>query len=187
MTFTRNFLGQVYGGCNGHCFYCGKEVDPFEHWEPDHLVPRSQGGGDGLANLVLACRRCNRSKGARGVDDYRYALTRRIEVLAEKAHNLFNELPRFLTNQELQGLESSLINAQGYASVAIVIFYGEATPLPRDTYAPLRLKSLDVSALDDESFELTATEYHYLLLKKHGTVASRPEESASAQESEQGE
>jgi hypothetical protein len=38
--------------------------------EVDHLIPRSKGGGDDESNLWLACRDCNRSKGAQtaGVD-----------------------------------------------------------------------------------------------------------------------
>lgn len=53
------------------CFYCEHELlDPRrEHfpeatWWPtlDHLLPRSAGGGNGLDNLVLACRGCNALK-----------------------------------------------------------------------------------------------------------------------------
>lgn len=36
---------------------------------PDHVVPRSKGGGDGIANRVLACDRCNCRKGARLLAD----------------------------------------------------------------------------------------------------------------------
>jgi 5-methylcytosine-specific restriction enzyme A len=44
------------------CHYClqwGKIYD----LTVDHVIPRSHGGSDALANLVLACWPCNRAKG----------------------------------------------------------------------------------------------------------------------------
>lgn len=44
-----------------HCFYCGSHLpanNPI-----DHVLPWSLVGIDGLANLVLACARCNSDKG----------------------------------------------------------------------------------------------------------------------------
>lgn len=43
-----------------HCFYCGSHL-PADN-PIDHVLPWSMVGIDGLANLVLACRRCNRDK-----------------------------------------------------------------------------------------------------------------------------
>ena len=42
------------------CQYCER---PAEH--VDHIIPRCQGGGDGMDNLVAACASCNLSKGGR--------------------------------------------------------------------------------------------------------------------------
>lgn len=36
--------------------------------EVDHVIPRADGGTDDLANLVTACRECNRGKGCRSLD-----------------------------------------------------------------------------------------------------------------------
>ncbi len=56
------------------CHYCGAPGRIhwittswvwFEKLEMDHVHPESLGGDSSPANLVLACRRCNRSKGAR--------------------------------------------------------------------------------------------------------------------------
>jgi 5-methylcytosine-specific restriction endonuclease McrA len=51
------------------CLWCGREV-----WRRDltveHLLPRSRGGSGEGRNVVLACRRCNRSRGSRPVDAY---------------------------------------------------------------------------------------------------------------------
>jgi hypothetical protein len=43
------------------CRYCGRT----ENLSVDHVVPRCQGGGDQLENLVVACRSCNSRKGGR--------------------------------------------------------------------------------------------------------------------------
>jgi len=42
------------------CFYCGSRV-PADN-PVDHVLPWSRVGIDGIANLVLACRRCNGDK-----------------------------------------------------------------------------------------------------------------------------
>lgn len=44
------------------CRYCGVSDTPLTL---DHVIPRSRGGSDSPMNLVLACRPCNSSKGAR--------------------------------------------------------------------------------------------------------------------------
>ncbi len=41
------------------CQYCGCAEPPFEI---DHVIPRVRGGENILSNVVVACRRCNRSK-----------------------------------------------------------------------------------------------------------------------------
>lgn len=43
-----------------HCFYCGTHLPPDN--PIDHVLPWSLVGINGLANLVLACRRCNGDK-----------------------------------------------------------------------------------------------------------------------------
>lgn len=48
------------------CAYCGSE----ENIEVDHVVPLSRGGLHSSDNLVPACRPCNRSKGARTLDEW---------------------------------------------------------------------------------------------------------------------
>lgn len=45
-----------------HCFYCGAHLPTGSH--VDHVLPWSLVGIDGLANLVLACARCNGDKRA---------------------------------------------------------------------------------------------------------------------------
>lgn len=46
-----------------YCHYCGKYVEKKDR-TVDHKVPVSKGGGDGIENLVLACKDCNGLKGS---------------------------------------------------------------------------------------------------------------------------
>ncbi|MCX7607278.1 MAG: HNH endonuclease [Bacteroidia bacterium] len=43
------------------CGYCGTS----HNLTVDHIIPRSQGGGDSWENLITACEPCNRRKGSR--------------------------------------------------------------------------------------------------------------------------
>jgi len=57
------------------CQYCGKHY-PTSELSIDHVVPRSQGGGDSWTNLVCACVRCNAKKGGRTPDQAGLTLVR---------------------------------------------------------------------------------------------------------------
>ena len=62
---------------NGHCWYCGLTLDPFNTFTLDHVVPQSQGGTNAVENLVAACKSCNSSKGQKSVAEYRTHMLRR--------------------------------------------------------------------------------------------------------------
>jgi hypothetical protein len=49
------------------CQYCGKVGGILE---ADHIVPFSKGGNDNLANLKTACRKCNRQKKDKSVEEF---------------------------------------------------------------------------------------------------------------------
>lgn len=49
------------------CTYCEATDGPFE---VDHILPVSRGGGNEFENLTCACKPCNRSKGAKTVDQW---------------------------------------------------------------------------------------------------------------------
>lgn len=55
------------------CQYCGKKSD----LTIDHVIPRSKGGKDVWDNVVVACLRCNVSKGNRTVKEAGLELKRR--------------------------------------------------------------------------------------------------------------
>ncbi|MGP1272757.1 MAG: HNH endonuclease [Phycisphaerales bacterium] len=58
------------------CQYCGHHF-PTSELSIDHVVPKSQGGGDSWTNLVCACIRCNARKGGRTPEQAAMALIRR--------------------------------------------------------------------------------------------------------------
>jgi 5-methylcytosine-specific restriction endonuclease McrA len=61
------------------CIYCPPDLPaPFEHF--DHVIPLSRGGTHERANLVPACVRCNLSKGAKLLNEWRPDITDRIGV-----------------------------------------------------------------------------------------------------------
>jgi 5-methylcytosine-specific restriction endonuclease McrA len=45
------------------CWHCGKPLG--DKYEIDHLIPLSRGGSNDARNIVISCRACNRSKGAK--------------------------------------------------------------------------------------------------------------------------
>jgi len=63
----RRVREQVLKRDNNVCGWCGGEGAT----HVDHIVPWSKGGGDGMDNLVAACRSCNLSKGARDATFWR--------------------------------------------------------------------------------------------------------------------
>jgi len=56
----------------GCCNYCANPLVFASRatWEVDHVVPLSRGGTHEVGNLVVACVRCNRSKGARLIHEW---------------------------------------------------------------------------------------------------------------------
>ncbi len=53
-------------GSENSCVYCGAS----ENLQWEHIIPKAKGGPDIIDNMVLACRKCNLSKGARDIFDW---------------------------------------------------------------------------------------------------------------------
>jgi 5-methylcytosine-specific restriction endonuclease McrA len=64
------------------CQYCGTRLS-MKTGTRDHVVPRSRGGHDTLANVVAACVPCNTRKDARTPDEAGMPLLSRPRVLTE--------------------------------------------------------------------------------------------------------
>ncbi|MBX3402605.1 MAG: HNH endonuclease [Phycisphaeraceae bacterium] len=57
------------------CQYCGKTF-PTSELSIDHVLPRSQGGGEAWENLVCSCVKCNARKGGRTPEQAHMRLVR---------------------------------------------------------------------------------------------------------------
>lgn len=58
-------LLELYGN---FCFYCGNPIEGTP--DIDHVKPRSKGGKNALKNLRISCPSCNRSKGAKSLNEF---------------------------------------------------------------------------------------------------------------------
>lgn len=63
----QDLRSQVFDRDDYACVYCGCPHD----LACDHIVPLVRGGTNALDNLATACRPCNRSKGAKLVEEWR--------------------------------------------------------------------------------------------------------------------
>ena len=61
---VREYVLEKWGRC---CAYCDARDVPLEI---EHIVPKSKGGSDRVANLTLACRPCNQRKGSQSIEDF---------------------------------------------------------------------------------------------------------------------
>src|SRR5207253_293939 len=69
---VREYLLEKWGRA---CTYCQQKDLPLQ---VEHIVPRAKGGTDRIANLCLACEKCNRAKGTQELKDF---LSKKPEVL----------------------------------------------------------------------------------------------------------
>lgn len=61
---------QVYDKCDGHCAYCGCELE-YKDMQVDHAIPLRRGGEDVISNMLPACRSCNHYKHTLMPDEFR--------------------------------------------------------------------------------------------------------------------
>ena len=69
----RTHRRHLYGQQEGRCNWCRTHFE-IGNLEVDHVIARAAGGTDHLDNLQLLCARCNRVKGARGMEYLRAKL-----------------------------------------------------------------------------------------------------------------
>ena len=80
---------QVYEKYDGHCAYCGNQIE-IKDMQVDHMIPLRLGGGDEMSNYMPACRQCNHYKRGNSLEGFRFEMVGGAEV---------NEL-RIYTNDE---------------------------------------------------------------------------------------
>lgn len=60
-------IKEVFKRDNYTCQYCGQIGGKLE---ADHIIPFSKGGSDEMSNLITSCRKCNRQKKDKAVDEF---------------------------------------------------------------------------------------------------------------------
>lgn len=83
----------VYAKYGGRCAYCGREL-LYKEMQVDHLEPVAfMRGGNGIGNLMPACRRCNFYKGCFSLEGFREQLAEIPRRLREhKNHSMIYNL-----------------------------------------------------------------------------------------------
>lgn len=84
---SNGFIRQaVYAKYNGHCAYCGCEID-YKDMQVDHIEPKCRGneryvgrvGEDTIENYNPSCRMCNFYKGMSNVEQFRKRLREELD------------------------------------------------------------------------------------------------------------
>ena len=65
----------VYNKYDGHCAYCGREIEykdmQVDHFQPLRACSIDDTGTDDLSNLMPSCRMCNHYKRANSLETFR--------------------------------------------------------------------------------------------------------------------
>lgn len=66
-------LRKAFARYGGKCFYCRRRFKPqplSNDAHRDHVIPKKSGGSNLLHNLVIACAKCDSTKGCKPVHDF---------------------------------------------------------------------------------------------------------------------
>ncbi len=77
-SFSKQKRKSVYDKCNGHCAYCGIEID-IDNFQIDHKIPKrffkyfgiGNKDVDDIENLLPSCSVCNHYKRALDIEKFR--------------------------------------------------------------------------------------------------------------------
>lgn len=83
-TLTKKQRVEVYNKYNGHCSYCGNEIE-YKNMQVDHIVPIGFNGIDNIENYNPSCRLCNHYKRANSLNLYRLLL----KTLHERLRDIY--------------------------------------------------------------------------------------------------
>jgi 5-methylcytosine-specific restriction endonuclease McrA len=91
---TKEKRQKVYEKYNGHCAYCGKEIE-YNEMHVDHFIPKYHTwsdsdidrnnkiinrGTDNITNLMPSCRRCNYHKATLSINEFKQVIAHKIKV-----------------------------------------------------------------------------------------------------------
>jgi hypothetical protein len=81
MAISKKKRLEVYNKYDGHCAYCGKEIEykemQVDHLEPkhiEHLLKMDGKNVDDIDNLMPSCRRCNHYKRGLSLNHFKYMI-----------------------------------------------------------------------------------------------------------------
>lgn len=78
---TKSEREQIYNIFNGHCAYCGCEIE-YKDMQVDHIISlECHNGTDTIDNMYPACRSCNHYKSTMSIEVFRKQLERMPMVL----------------------------------------------------------------------------------------------------------
>ncbi len=80
---VRNYLLEKWAH---QCAYCKKTQIPLEI---DHIIPKSRGGSDRIANLTITCQACNKKKGNKLATECPQKLQQKITAIQNRAAKSF--------------------------------------------------------------------------------------------------
>ncbi len=80
---TKPIKVSLYEAQEGTCKGCQTTFD-IQHFEIDHIIPKSKGGGDYIQNYQLLCSNCNRVKGDRPMEFLRTKILARERLLKDQ-------------------------------------------------------------------------------------------------------
>lgn len=83
MSFPKETRKKVHEKFDGHCAYCGREID-LKDMQVDHVKSIRQGGTDDFKNLFPSCRWCNHYKRSMDLEGFRTYLETLHERLSKK-------------------------------------------------------------------------------------------------------
>ena len=90
----------VFNKFNGHCAYCGTELD-FSKFQVDHFIPKLKGGSNDLDNLMPSCTECNRYKATLSIDIFREWLEKsKKQLLRTQNLRILNRIGGFSINDK---------------------------------------------------------------------------------------
>jgi uncharacterized protein (TIGR02646 family) len=74
----------IWSKYNGHCAYCGCEID-LKKFQIDHFVPKSnaykyEGNINGESNLMPSCAKCNNHKIGMAIELWRHEIARQADI-----------------------------------------------------------------------------------------------------------
>jgi hypothetical protein len=138
MSITEATRSEVEHRAQHRCEYCRKRFLA-ERAEVEHIIPRARGGTDSLANLALACARCNSNKStAADVIDPLYRTT---EELFHPRRDCWTEHFKITTDGPVG------TSARGRATAAL-LFQNKRSDYPHDLewhwIVPLRERSMSL-------------------------------------------